>query len=230
MAFGMILLVLAVALGLLVLNHDAHEVFGLESGDFARLITLATFGIVLATYLIRDFKGRFGDALRTAGVWLAIFVLLLVGYSYRGDLEQVGRRTVAVLLPGVAVEAGQPGAVMVAKSRDGHFRVRATINGNPVRLVVDTGASSVVLTDRDARDAGVDTRGLSYDVRVSTANGQTTAAAVVLDTLAVGEIAERRVSALVARPGQLETSLLGNSFLDRLASFTIQGDQLILRR
>lgn len=230
MAFGLILLVLGVALGLLVINHDSGEVFGLASGDFARLVALGTFGAVLAALLLRDFRGRFADALRTTVVWLALFVLLIVGYGFKGDIEAVGRRTVAVLLPGVAVETGERGSVMVAKSRDGHFRVRARVNGAPIRLIVDTGASSVVLTDYDARAAGIDTNALIYDVRVSTANGATTAAAAVIEALTIGEITEKRVTALVAKPGQLEGSLLGNSFLDRLASFTVQGDRLIFRQ
>ncbi|MEJ1158178.1 retropepsin-like aspartic protease family protein [Prosthecomicrobium sp. N25] len=230
MVFGLILLGLGVALGLLMLNNDAGRVFGLESGDFSRLVILSAFALVIGAGVLRRFEGRFSEALRAGVLWLAIVAVLMTGYSYRTELEIAGRRMAGSLIPGLAVSTGEGGSVMVAKSRDGHFRVRAEANGQPIRLVVDTGASSVVLSDRDARDVGIDTSTLSYDVNVSTANGGTTAAPVVLESLSIGDITELRVHALVARPGQLEMSLLGNSFLDRLHSFTIQGDRLILRR
>ena len=229
MRFALILLVLGVALGLLVLNHDRGEVFGVDNGDFARLVTLSLIGLVIGASVLRGYRGRLGDMLGGATLSLGLFVLLVGGYTYRADLEQFGRRSLGALVPGLVVDAG-PGSAMVAKSRDGHFRVRATINGEPVRLIVDTGASSVVLTDRDARAAGIDVERLRFDVKVATANGNTFAAPAVLDTVAIGDITERRVQALVAKPGQLETSLLGNSFLGRLASFTIEGDRLILKR
>lgn len=229
MRFGLIILVLVVALGLLVLNHDKGEVFGLANDDFARLVVLGTIAAVIGAAVLRSYRGRLPDMLRGAVTWLALLVVLVGGYTYKAELERFGWRAVGALVPGVAVDEG-PGSVLVAKSRDGHFRVRAAVNGQPVRLIVDTGASSVVLSDKDARTAGIDTATLDYGVRVSTANGATSAASVLLDTVEVGGIVERRVAALIARPGALETSLLGNSFLNRMASFTIEGDQLILRK
>ncbi|MBT9290538.1 retropepsin-like aspartic protease family protein [Prosthecodimorpha staleyi] len=229
MRYGMVLLVIFVAVGLLIVNHDRGEVFGLPSGDFSRIVLLGTVATVAGAAVLRGFRGRFGALLQSAAVWLALVFVLVAGYGYKEDLKAFAERAVAGLSPGTAINAG-PGAVMVAKSNDGHFRVKATVNGRTIRLVVDTGASSVVLTDRDAREIGLDMARLRYDIRVSTANGTTQAAPVVLDRIEIGEIVESRVSALVARPGQLETSLLGNSFLSRMASFTIEGDRLTLRR
>jgi len=70
---------------------------------------------------------------------------------------------------------------------------------------------------------------LSYSVNVDTANGRTRAASVTLDRLAVGGIVERSVPALVAQPGQLRTNLLGMSFLNRLESWEVRGDKLMMR-
>ena len=86
----------------------------------------------------------------------------------------------------------------------------------------------MVLTAADARKAGIDTRGLAFDVPVSTANGAALAAEIRLDQVAVGPIVMRGVPALVARPGALEESLLGMSFLERLKSFTVERGRLIL--
>ncbi len=106
--------------------------------------------------------------------------------------------------------------------------VVARVNGARVTLLFDTGASVVVLTAADARRAGVDTGGLEFDVPVTTANGSALAAEVRLDQIAVGPIVMRNVAALVARPGALEESLLGMSFLERLKSYTVERERLIL--
>jgi aspartyl protease family protein len=70
---------------------------------------------------------------------------------------------------------------------------------------------------------------LTYTVSVETANGRTRAAPVTLDRLAVGDIVERAVPALIAQPGQLRVNLLGMSFLNRLESWEVRGDKLMLR-
>jgi aspartyl protease family protein len=107
--------------------------------------------------------------------------------------------------------------------------VTTEINGSRVPMVLDTGASAVVLTQEAAKAAGLPLEVLSYTVPVETANGRTRAAAVTLDRLAIGGIVERAVPALVAQPGQLQTNLLGMSFLNRLESWEVRGDKLILR-
>jgi aspartyl protease family protein len=96
-------------------------------------------------------------------------------------------------------------------------------------MVLDTGASSVVLTQDAAKAAGLPVEVLNYTVNIDTANGRTRAAAVTLDRLAVGGLIERAVPALVAQRGQLKNNLLGMSFLNRLQSWEVQGDRLRLR-
>ena len=96
-------------------------------------------------------------------------------------------------------------------------------------MVLDTGASSVVLTQEAAKAAGLPLEVLSYTVNVETANGRARAAPVTLDRVAVGGIVERAVPALIAQPGQLRTNLLGMSFLNRLESWEVRGDRLVLR-
>jgi aspartyl protease family protein len=96
-------------------------------------------------------------------------------------------------------------------------------------MVLDTGASSVVLTRDDAKAAGLPLEVLAYTVNIDTANGRARAAPVTLDRLAVGGLVERSVPALIAQPGQLKTSLLGMSFLNRLQSWEVRGDKLQMR-
>ena len=100
----------------------------------------------------------------------------------------------------------------VARTSDGDFDITAMINGTRVAMVLDTGASSVVLTHADARAAGLPLDMLDYSVNIDTANGRTHAAPVTLDRVTIGGLEERSVDALVVQPGQLRTSLLGMSF------------------
>lgn len=123
--------------------------------------------------------------------------------------------------------ASQPSAAIL-KGADGHFWAQAEVNGSPVRFLVDTGATAVALTPDDAERLGLDVRALRYGQRVTTATGRSRAAAVTLDTLSVGDVRLQNVSALVIEDG-LDTSLLGMSYLGRLAGFEATREALFLR-
>ena len=158
-------------------------------------------------------------------------LVLTTGYVYRYDLQDIASRLTAGLVPGSPVGGtsfdGRPQITLVSGA-DGQFHARGRVNDASVAFLVDTGASTIVLTDADARAAGIDTSQLSYSQPVTTANGATTAARVSLASLAIGAISRNRVPALVARPGSLRTSLLGMSFLSTLQGFEFRGDRLIL--
>ena len=120
-------------------------------------------------------------------------------------------------------------AVQVSRAQNGEFALRAKINGVLAPMVVDTGATSVVLTYETARAAGLPLELLDYNVDVETAGGHTKAARLTLDRLAIGKLVERSVPALVVPHGQMKTNLLGMSFLDRLESWEVRSDHLMLR-
>jgi aspartyl protease family protein len=131
----------------------------------------------------------------------------------------------------LTVENSQKGeqAVRLRRRSDGHFVARTQVNGVPVTMLVDTGASTVVLQPADARLAGIDVDNLSYSVPVQTANGTAFAAAVRLRHVAIGPIVLNGVDALVSAPGALKQSLLGMSFLRRLRSYEFTGEFLTMR-
>jgi len=132
------------------------------------------------------------------------------------------------LMPG-RVTIRSERTVEIVRGRGGDFQVAAQINGTRVAMALDTGASAVVLTQEAAKAAGLPLELLSYTVQVDTANGRARAASVTLDRLTVGGIVERSVPALIAQAGQLRTSLLGMSFLNRLESWEVRGDKLVMR-
>jgi aspartyl protease family protein len=184
--------------------------------------------------LVSGERGQPLQAVRYLLIWAAIALALVVGYSYREELSAVATRVVGELsLAGrmIAVSTTEDGerAVRVRRRQDGHFVVRAAVNGQSMTLLVDTGASTVVLKPADAERAGIDTRNLSYTVPVHTANGTTYAAPARLRTLAVGPLLLEDVNALVAPPGSLNENLLGMSFLRRLRSYEFSKDYLTLR-
>ena len=103
------------------------------------------------------------------------------------------------------------------------------INNVPVDFLVDTGASQVVLTIDDAARVGLDPDSLAYIGTAFTANGEVATAPVRLDRVELGDMVDTRVRASV-NSGQMESSLLGMSYLSRFESIEIRRDVLILNR
>jgi aspartyl protease family protein len=120
-------------------------------------------------------------------------------------------------------------AVQVPRGQGGEFTLQAKINGVAAPMVVDTGATSVVLTYETAKAAGLPLELLDYNVDLETAGGHTRAARLTLDRLAIGSLVERSIPALVVPHGQMKTNLLGMTFLDRLESWEVRADHLMLR-
>ena len=172
--------------------------------------------------------------LRDAVTWLALGLGLVTIYAYQDELMPIAGRVVGELLPGSAmtVEESTGGVteVRIRKRLDGHFNATVKVNGKPISMIVDTGASSIVLRPEDAEKAGIDPGSLTYRVPVLTANGRAMAARVRLDKVAIGPLDRDKVDALVAQPGALTQSLLGMSFLSRLRSYEFSGDFLTSAR
>lgn len=230
--FWVLMAMLAIAVGALVFQGEAGNVFGLAQGEFAHVAYLVILLVFVGSALLGRGLGA-GEVVRSAAAWLAILLVIVGAYAYRDELSGAGARILGVLAPGIPVPGRLAGgidedSVMITRSMDGHFAVRASIDIVPVTLMVDTGASFVTLTTADARRIGIDTSGLRFTSPVRTANGTINTAQVTLDRISVGPIERRNVPALVAPQGSLDQSLLGLSFLNTLHGYTITGDRLIL--
>jgi aspartyl protease family protein len=145
-----------------------------------------------------------------------------------GDPHQIARAgdTVSQLLRNRAAPSAH--AVEISRGQSGEFLLQAKINGVKAPMVIDTGATSVVLTYETAKAAGLPLELLEYDVDVETAGGHTKAARLTLDRLAIGKLVERSIPALVVPRGQMKTNLLGMSFLDRMESWEVHAERLTL--
>lgn len=222
-------LIFGVALSLLVLiaTSDQDAITSLLRHDVSALTLKVALIVCAGGLLLVLFKERLSKAFEAGLFWTVIALLLIVAYTYRFELGEVGDRVVAQLMPGHVASHGRNAEVV--RGRRGDFAVAAHINGAKVPMVIDTGATSVVLTQEAARAAGLPIEVLDYSVNVDTANGRTRAAPVTLARLAVGNLTEHDVPALVVQRGQLHNNLLGMSFLNRLDSWEVRGDKLRMR-
>ncbi|MGX9118555.1 TIGR02281 family clan AA aspartic protease [Mesorhizobium sp. BHbsci] len=227
--------VLMIAIGagvvLLMLNDSAGSTFGVENYDFSRLIWLGALVALIGAGLLRS--GRpLGAMARNLGTWAVIVLALIAGYQYRYELQDFASRVTAGLVPGSPLALGLEdghATVTLDKAGNGHFEARIMVNGTPVRAVVDTGATSTVLTAQDAQAAGFNPAALNFTIPVSTANGMARAAAVRTDELAIGGIVRKDMPVMIAAPGMLGQSLLGMNFIGSLSGFDVRGDRMILR-
>jgi len=118
--------------------------------------------------------------------------------------------------------------IRIPISRDGHYWATLDVNGTPVRFVVDTGASHIALSYKDAKSAGLGPAGLDYNRAYRTANGVAYKAIVNLDRLSLESIETSNILASVSKPGRLDVSLLGMNFLNTLSAFKVENRELIL--
>lgn len=224
------MIVIGVGVALLMFNDSAGSTFGVENNDFGRLIWLGALVALIGAGLLR--AGRpLGTMARSLGTWGVIVLALIAGYQYRYELQDFASRVTAGLVPGsplaLGVEDGHA-TVTLDKADNGHFEARIMVNGAPVTAVVDTGATSTVLTAQDAQAAGFNPATLNFTIPVSTANGMARAAGVRTDELAIGGIVRKDMPVMIAAPGMLSQSLLGMNFIGSLSGFDVRGDRMIL--
>ncbi len=232
---GWLLAVLgALVLAFYALGGSQGASEGLEGGQVVYIIASGALVLLYLATLSSDYRGRWAAALKHAAVWIVLLLALVTGYAFRDEVKLALNRVAGEVLPpgeALAVEDAAPGerAVRLRRQGDGHFSARADVNGASMKLLVDTGASTVVLRATDAEKAGVDLALLAFSVAVDTANGVAYAAPVRIRRLGIGPIVLDDVEALVAKPGSLKESLLGMSFLKRLRSYEFSGDFLTIR-
>lgn len=190
------------------------------------LLALAAGAIFVATLggMLRRSMPRLGGMIHGLGHLGLVGALLLT-------IAQVARFTTGgdLALPqlGMPEQAVSGGETRIAMHGDGHFWLRATINGEPRRFLVDTGATLTAISEETALAAQVPQRAFPQTLRMRTANGTVSAELVTIGELRFGNIVARDLDAVVA-PGLGETNVIGMNFLSRLASWRVEGRTLVL--
>lgn len=201
------------------------EVAAGEEAQMRLTYSVLLLALVASSLLVRR-RARPGQVLRQAAAWVAIGAVLFLGYTFRHEGTALWNRLAGELVPGRGVVEG--GAITFSADTSGHFVVEVEIEGVAVRMLVDTGATTVVLSPADARRLGFDMDGLKYDQVFSTANGAVMGAPVRLRRMVLGPIRLTDVRASV-NGAPMSGSLLGMSFLSRLSSYEVSGGRLTLR-
>lgn len=218
---------------MLLVSNESGMIAGVDATTFGYVAVFLALLVYLLGGMMLRYGGRANSMVRDAVTWLALGLALVTLYSYKGEIAPIAARVVGELLPGSAVtveqSAGGLTEIRIRKRLDGHFDANVEVNGKQIAMIVDTGASSIVLTPEDATKAGIDVTHLAYNIPVFTANGRTFAARIRLNKVAIGPLDRTNVDALVAKHGAMTQSLLGMSFLSRLRSYEFSGDFLTLR-
>jgi len=118
--------------------------------------------------------------------------------------------------------------VRVAADPFGHFKADFRLNGHSVDAMVDTGATLVAMNTSTARRVGIRVSPADLKYTVKTANGETRAVGVVIKKLQIGRIVVENVEAVVLEDRALQGTLIGVSFLKRLARYEVANDTLLL--
>jgi aspartyl protease family protein len=189
--------------------------------DTGQLIYLILLGTMVAGWFYMQTRQGLNRTLQYAAVWGMIFV---GGAAAVGLWQDISRDAG---LP--QLSQSQAGQIVVPRARDGHYYLQLTINDAAINFVVDTGATAMVLTQADAARAGINLETLNYLGRANTANGEVRTAFVTLDTVVLGDITDRAVSAVV-NEGEMKGSLLGMGYLQKWGRIEIAGGELILTR
>jgi aspartyl protease family protein len=189
--------------------------------DTANLVYLIVLGCAIMIWFFAANRDSLGKTVQQAAVWGLIFIGVVAAIGLWDDIS-------ATVAPRQSVSADRARSEL-PRAPDGHYYLEAEVNGAPVRFVVDTGASDIVLSREDAIAAGLHPDGLNFTGQASTANGIVRTAPVRLDSIDVGGLTDRGVRAVV-NSGELRESLLGMGYLERFSSMQITGGTLVLQR
>ena len=192
----------------------------MSTDQIMQLVYLGLLGTAIAGSFLVANRDNLGKTVQQGAIWALIFVGVIGAYGLWEDIQRDVTTRQAVI---------SDTQIEVPRSADGHYYLTLDINDVPVRFVVDTGASQVVLTQADAARIGIDPGTLGFFREASTANGTVRTAPVVLDRVSLGQITDSQLPAVV-NGGDMEDSLLGMTYLGRFARIEIAGDRLVLSR
>ena len=193
----------------------------MNTDQLGNAVYLVILGSVIAVWYFVNNRKSLNKTLQYGALWGLIF---LGAIAAAGLWEDIRRTTTQQQ----SVNAAS-GTITVPRARDGHYYLTLRINDEPIRFVVDTGASDMVLTRADAQAVGLNLAETDFPGEARTANGTVRVAYVTLDSVALGPVTDRNVPASI-NDGEMDTSLLGMSYLQRFSKFEISLGQLVLTR
>lgn len=192
----------------------------LPGDTIARAIYLTLIASAAIIFVLRRIGPNVVRLLQNVTAWAVIFGIVVAAGALWEDIRDH---------PPIQSYSSSSQQITVPRSRDGHYYLTLEINQVPIRFVVDTGATDMVLTQEAAKAAGIPLDNLPYMGRAMTANGEVRTANVVLKSVSLEGITDRNIRASV-NGGDLHESLLGMRYLQRFEKLEISGGQLVLTR
>ena len=201
----------------------AHNIRVLPQSELM-LAALAAMALGVLGSLVISRVPALGRTLRNVSTLGLMGVLVLVVLQLSRLDSRFDMAVPQLGLPEQVVEGRE---TRVPLAPDGHFWLRATVNGAPVNFLVDTGATLTAVSAETAERIGLEPRGAGIPVRMQTANGSVAAQLTTIDDLEFGNVAARGIDAIIA-PGLGPTNVIGMNVLSRLASWRVEGRTMIL--
>ena len=195
--------------------------------DWGDAIYLSGFAVLVAAGFWAGRRMRPLLMLKHLAVWIAIAGALAVGFAYKDVIMEAPQRLAVAFQTGRPVTVGDH-ELVISQDAEGSYQLVARVDGQPVRFMVDTGASETVLAPQDAQRLGVDLSGLKFDETAETANGKGYGARFVARKFEVGPI-QLDDFRMQINKAPMSSSLLGLTFLNRMASSEIRGRKLYLK-
>ena len=168
-----------------------------------------------------------GQVAKMALAWVAIFAALFAIFSFRFEFIAIWDRVKADFA-GTSGQTISSEAIEIKRQDDGHYWLLVDINGNPVRFMIDSGATTTAMNAETAKEAAVEVDSAGYPVIISTANGQVTAQRGVVKTLQVGPHKIENHNVVVSESFG-DTNVLGMNFLDSMQSWKVEDNIMTLQ-
>jgi aspartyl protease family protein len=167
-----------------------------------------------------------GKGLKMFAGWVIIFLAAFVAFALRDDIVGFANQVLDERrAESTGIQVGEE--LQIKQSLDGHFWVDAKLNGEDVRFLVDSGATTTSISGRTARRTGIEPRG-GIPAVVQTANGIVTVERARAERLEVGHIVREDLAVHIS-DGFGETNVLGMNFLSSLSGWGVERNRLILK-
>ncbi len=167
-----------------------------------------------------------GSAVKMFAGWVLIFAAAFIIFTFKDEFAALGDRLLLAARGGEVVESA-PGETRVRLAPDGHFWVEAELNGETVRFLVDSGATTTSISRATAERVGIKPAA-GFPALVKTANGTVSVQRGRAQSLRVGNIERRNVSVHISEAFG-DMNVIGMNFLSSLKSWGVEGRTLILR-
>ncbi len=189
-------------------------------------LVFAIGALVLVAGALFSRRIGLGEIIRNILAWIAIFALFIVGFSYQREILAVWSRVTGEMT-GANEQAVVGDTLRIRQSADGHFWVDAKVNAEPVRFLIDSGATTTAMTLATAQKAGINISDSPFPVILSTANGSVQAQRGTIQSLQIGPMLAKDLPVVVAEEFG-DSNVIGMNFLSSLRSWRVEGTEMVL--